>query len=301
MSQQMVLLSSRSTAPVLGTSIGGNDPFAGKRAVLWTDGVRVHAGRASVSGVFRIASYPFAEMLVVTSGTLNVTHAGQVRSLSPGMSAVFPALAAIEIDSGDGASWCFTAAVRQSAEAGSSSAATSPSQGATPPPKASDSAVHNGGDASQGHSTDAAHQAMEASQEQSAHAAAGPAAEASLPSGDIAALSPVFLNGSEDLQPSPPPAPDALTTPAPTCGALQAFSDPASGLSAGIWAATPYARHVRIHAAHELMHVIEGGMTLNDRENISLSLAQGDTVFVPKGAPCGWESTAPMRKYFAGA
>lgn len=111
---------------------------------------------------------------------------------------------------------------------------------------------------------------------------------------------PVFMTGYEDLQPSPPPAADVLKTSTPVCGVLEGISDTGTGSRYGVWAATPYARDVQIHKGHELMYVIEGGMTLSDGNGLSLKLEPGDTVFVPKGSPCGWESTVSMRKFYAG-
>lgn len=304
MNPQMVLLSTRSSAPVLATAIGDSDPFAGKRAVLWTDDARVYAGRASISGSVDITSYPFAEMLVVTEGTLRITHAGQVRTLSAGMSAAVSALAEVTFAALESVSWCFTATLPISMEPASSDATAAASQDTAKPSQTAVSTTENSNGRSIGDTGEAATQALSASSSpvqlsSSSQGAQSSPTHASSPSNPQ--ISAVFMSGSEELQPSPPPAPDALTTPAPTCGAIQPFSDPTTGLSAGIWSATPYARHVRLHAAHEMMHVIEGGMTLTNGAELTLSLEKGDTVFVPKDAPCGWESTVPMRKFFAGA
>jgi uncharacterized cupin superfamily protein len=46
------------------------------------------------------------------------------------------------------------------------------------------------------------------------------------------------------------------------------------------------------------MHLIEGSVTLQLADGIDLTVNTGDTVFVPRGAPCAWHSSAYVRKFY---
>ncbi|KMT57145.1 cupin domain-containing protein [Pseudomonas fildesensis] len=101
------------------------------------------------------------------------------------------------------------------------------------------------------------------------------------------------------LTPSAAPEPAILIGPTPQCRALNLFDDAATELRIGIWDSTPYARHARAHKLHELMHLLEGSVTLQDSEGVEVTVNTGDTVFVAKGAPCAWKSTVYVRKVYA--
>ncbi len=101
------------------------------------------------------------------------------------------------------------------------------------------------------------------------------------------------------LNPSAAPEPQILIGPTPQCRALNLFDDAVTGLRIGIWDSTPYARHGRPHKLHELMHLLEGSVTLQDNEGGEVTVNTGDSVFVAKGAPCAWTSTVYVRKVYA--
>ena len=101
------------------------------------------------------------------------------------------------------------------------------------------------------------------------------------------------------LNPSAAPEPQILIGPTPQCRALNLFDDEVTELRIGIWDSTPYARHGRPHKLHELMHMLEGSVTLQDDEGVAVTVNRGDTVFVAKGAPCAWNSTVYVRKVYA--
>ncbi|WDU64192.1 cupin domain-containing protein [Pseudomonas poae] len=101
------------------------------------------------------------------------------------------------------------------------------------------------------------------------------------------------------LNPSAAPEPQILIGPAPQCRAFNLFDDAVTELRIGIWDSTPYARHGRPHKLHELMHLLEGSVTLQDNEGDAVTVNPGDTVFVAKGAPCAWTSTVYVRKVYA--
>lgn len=108
-----------------------------------------------------------------------------------------------------------------------------------------------------------------------------------------------FLDPYTLLNPSAAPEPAILIGPTPQCRALNLFDDAATELRIGLWDSTPYARHGRPHKLHELMHLLEGSVTLQDDKGIDVTVNTGDTVFVAKGAPCAWTSTVYVRKVYA--
>lgn len=72
-----------------------------------------------------------------------------------------------------------------------------------------------------------------------------------------------------------------------------------SNLRIGVWDSTPHTRQARAHKLHELMHLIEGSVTLQSPDGTDLAVNTDDSVFVPQVAPCAWKSTAYVRKFYA--
>ncbi len=100
------------------------------------------------------------------------------------------------------------------------------------------------------------------------------------------------------LAPSAAPEASILIGPTPQCRSHNAYEDSNSSLRIGVWDSTPYARGGRPHKVHELMHLIEGQVTLTDAAGTALTVNTGDTVFVPQGASCAWQSDVYVRKYY---
>ena len=106
------------------------------------------------------------------------------------------------------------------------------------------------------------------------------------------------LRADAALSPSAPPPAEALTGPAPQCRSFNAFTDEASNLRAGTWDSTPYARVSRPHKLSELMHILQGSVDLTGEDGTVFTVAQGDTVMVPQGAPCAWDSRVHVAKFY---
>jgi len=100
------------------------------------------------------------------------------------------------------------------------------------------------------------------------------------------------------LKPSQGPDAQILIGEPPQCRSHNAFADSSSNLLIGVWDSTPYRRHARPHRVHELMHLLEGRVTLRLGDGTELQVNTGDTVFVPQGAPCAWESSVYVRKLY---
>ena len=100
------------------------------------------------------------------------------------------------------------------------------------------------------------------------------------------------------LSPSTPPGAEILVSPTPQCRSNNLFVEEATNLRIGVWDSTPYTRRARPHMLHELMHLLEGSVTLQVADGTHLTVNTGDTVFVPRGAPCAWKSNVYVRKFY---
>ena len=66
----------------------------------------------------------------------------------------------------------------------------------------------------------------------------------------------------------------------------------------GLWESTPFERAVAPFPRNELMCILEGSVTLTDGDGVEHRFNAGDAAYVPMGAPCGWKSTEPVRKFY---
>lgn len=116
--------------------------------------------------------------------------------------------------------------------------------------------------------------------------------------GAAAAPGVTSLRADAALSPSAPPPAEALIGTAPQCRSFNAFTEEASNLRAGTWDSTPYARVSRPHKLSELMHILEGSVDLTGEDGTVFTVGQGDTVLVPQGAPCAWDSRVHVAKFY---
>ncbi len=76
------------------------------------------------------------------------------------------------------------------------------------------------------------------------------------------------------------------------------YADPSNQFSCGVWDSTPFVAPAEPSPANELMIMLEGSMTLSDKDGNEYFFKAGDTAYVPKGAVRGWRSTEYVRKYY---
>lgn len=108
----------------------------------------------------------------------------------------------------------------------------------------------------------------------------------------------VPLRADADFKPSAPPPAETLLCPAPQCRSDNAFTDEATQYLAGTWDSTPYHRIVRPHRVNEFMHLLAGSVRFAAPDGSVLSVGTGDALFVPQGAPVGWESSDRVAKFY---
>lgn len=108
----------------------------------------------------------------------------------------------------------------------------------------------------------------------------------------------VSLRADADFKPSATLPADVLLGPAPECRSDNVFTDDDAQYKAGTWDSTPYHRIIRPHRLNEFMHLVAGSVRFAAPDGSVLSLGAGDALFVPKGAPIGWESSDRVAKFY---
>jgi uncharacterized cupin superfamily protein len=115
---------------------------------------------------------------------------------------------------------------------------------------------------------------------------------------DPAALRVLRPDPKGALAKSAPPPADLLLSPAPVQHAHQWFADLTGQWSVGVWDTTAYHRKPIPFPRHELMHILEGSVTLTDGAGKAQRFTAGDSFFVPLGAVCDWKSEGYLRKIY---
>ncbi|TDG03347.1 DUF861 domain-containing protein [Paraburkholderia guartelaensis] len=106
------------------------------------------------------------------------------------------------------------------------------------------------------------------------------------------------LRADADFKPTATLPADVLLGPAPECRSDNVFTEDDVEYKAGTWDSTPYHRIVRPHRMNEFMHLLAGGVRFAAPDGSVLSMGAGDALFVPEGAPIGWESSERVAKFY---
>ncbi len=106
------------------------------------------------------------------------------------------------------------------------------------------------------------------------------------------------LRADADFKPSASLPAEVLLSPAPQCRSDNVFTDDGAEYLAGTWDSTPYHRIVRPHPVNEFMQLLAGSVRFAAPDGSVLSLGAGDALFVPRGAPIGWESSDRVAKFY---
>ena len=106
------------------------------------------------------------------------------------------------------------------------------------------------------------------------------------------------LRADKNLTPSNSLPVEILLGPAPQCRSDNVFKDELTGVLAGTWDSTPYHRIVRPHRLNEFMFLLAGAVRFASPDGSVQSTRAGDAIFVPQGAPIGWESSELVAKFY---
>ena len=106
------------------------------------------------------------------------------------------------------------------------------------------------------------------------------------------------LRADADFKPSNSLPAEILLGPVPQCRSDNVFTDDAAHFLAGAWDSTPYHRIVRPHRLNEFMHLLAGSVRFAAPDGSVLPVGTGDALFVPQGAPIGWESSDRVAKFY---
>jgi uncharacterized cupin superfamily protein len=69
-------------------------------------------------------------------------------------------------------------------------------------------------------------------------------------------------------------------------------------MTVGIWTTTEMHTKPAPFGRNELMHILEGEVTLTDEKGTKTTYTAGDTFLVPKGITYQWDSTGLVKKIF---
>ncbi len=77
------------------------------------------------------------------------------------------------------------------------------------------------------------------------------------------------------------------------------FASDDESILAGVWECAPCKEVFDAYPVNEMMTIIAGVVRLsNPKDGSSETFKMGDTFFIAKGAPCVWEITETLRKYY---
>lgn len=109
----------------------------------------------------------------------------------------------------------------------------------------------------------------------------------------------VPVDAEADLAPSGAPLAELLVDDTPVCRNFSTFRSADGEFTCGVWDSTPYHRRPMRYAHFELMHLLQGQVTLVDESGRSRTFAQGDIFLIEQGAECSWESREHVAKVYA--
>ena len=114
---------------------------------------------------------------------------------------------------------------------------------------------------------------------------------------DPEALSVLRPDPRADLSPSAGPAPELLLSGTPQQRDRRYFADPTGQMTVGVWSSTPYHRKTIPFPRHELMHILEGEVTITEDGQPPRTFKAGDTL---RGA-AGHAAATGSRRWISGS
>lgn len=117
-------------------------------------------------------------------------------------------------------------------------------------------------------------------------------------SGEPGAQAPIRIDEQAPLSPSAAPRAELLLSPTPSCRNFTAYRSANGEFECGVWDSTPYRRTAMEYRHYELMHLLEGSVTLADGRH-SRTFVAGDIFLVEQHALCSWDSRVHVKKVYA--
>lgn len=108
----------------------------------------------------------------------------------------------------------------------------------------------------------------------------------------------IRIDPSAALAPSTPPPVSMLLSPVPVQHTHDIFTDPTGQFNVGLWDTSGYHRKMIDFPRHEVMHLLEGSVTMDDGQGNVQTFRAGDTFYVPMGTPNAWKSEGYLKKIF---
>ena len=97
----------------------------------------------------------------------------------------------------------------------------------------------------------------------------------------------------------PPYPKEKLETEPPVHSSHLYVNDEAQGIKIGVWECTPHTSKMAPFPVNEFMILLEGSVTMLEKDGKATTVRAGEAFVVPKGAVCQWKQSEPVRKYFA--
>jgi uncharacterized cupin superfamily protein len=77
------------------------------------------------------------------------------------------------------------------------------------------------------------------------------------------------------------------------------MDDGQHGYLAGVWECTPFRSTLgRPYPFNEFMVLLEGSVTVVEPGGLETTICAGEMFAIPKGLPCQWKQSGPVRKYY---
>jgi uncharacterized cupin superfamily protein len=118
-------------------------------------------------------------------------------------------------------------------------------------------------------------------------------------SGNAGASTPIRIDTHAPLSPSNPPLAELLVGPTPSCRNFTAYRSANGEFTCGTWDSTPYSRKPMDFKHYELMHLLEGSVTLVDGAGREATFSAGDVLLVEQHSRCSWDSRVQVKKVYA--
>lgn len=108
----------------------------------------------------------------------------------------------------------------------------------------------------------------------------------------------VPIDESAPLEPSGTPLAELLIGPTPQCRNHTDLRSADGEFVCGTWDSTPYHRRPMHYRHYELMHLLEGAVTLEDEGGERRTFSKGDVFLVEQHAQCSRESRKHVKKVY---